>query len=220
MGYDHSEKVFWACRRRGLCALLPVASVAKEAKKEDWRVRENLVSGSLVSCIQDKRNSTRELSSVSDVISDMRDIRAVSAGSAAVQRRFAWLHLDRKLELCEKSYQVLPETEVTVVLPRRLPWHEHPCAKWLLPARGRPCLPCLTRDDVQRFPKCSPSSTISDSLWRSIDTLHDVVSHRRCIVVPGGAGTAGCGFEGEFSRSFERTWGEQTFPVLRHDRRS
>lgn len=56
-----------------MCVLLPVVSPAGEAKKDEWRTRENLVTR-LSSKWHMVHVLTRELSSVGDIIGDMRDM--------------------------------------------------------------------------------------------------------------------------------------------------
>ena len=206
MGYAQRTGILAGIVAAGaVCALLPVASVAKEAKKEDWRVRENLVtrlSGELY-----KINVlTRELSSVSDVISDMRDIELFPPEVLRCSED-SLVALDRKLELCEKSYQVL-QKQVTSLTPALADGMG--ILREMVVARPvDDMFAVLDKDDVQRISKMFAVKHHIDSLWRSIDTL--MMSFAQKVhLVPEAREAAGCGFEAEFFQILRANLGEQT----------
>ncbi len=202
------NRIATIARFLGTAALVAFAwspCIAKDAKKDDWRTRENLVTR--LSGEWYKINLlTQELSSQSDILADMRDMELFppevlrcGEDSLAV--------FDKKLELCEKKYLAL-STQVSALTPG--------LADGLGILRemvvGQPVedmFAVLDKDDLQRISTMFGIKHRTDSLWMDIDTL--IRSFDRKVHLPAQEQEiAATGLQAEFFVLLRANLGQQT----------
>jgi TolA-binding protein len=187
-----------------LLVLLSSLCLAKPAQKEDWRIRENLVtrlSGELY-----KINVlTRELSSVNEIIQDMRDIELFPPEATRCSEE-SLVAFDKKLEFCEKKYLVLQKHISGLKAPLA-----DGCAILRQMVVGTPVedmFLVIDNDDLARISAIMSIKHHVDSLWNDVDTLMTSLGNRMQIALPK-RDEGGQGFEAEFFEILRANLGEK-----------
>jgi TolA-binding protein len=195
-----------------LLLLTSLAFPAKPVVKENWRIRENLVtrlSGEWykISVL------TREISSVKDIIQNMRDIELFPPDAIRCSEE-SLVALDKKLELCEKKHLLLQKKVNGLKAPL-----SDGCAILRQMVVGTPVedmFSVLDNDDLARISEMMFIKHHVDSLWYSVDTLIATLAGKMQIALPARE-AGGQGFDAEFFEILQANLGEKTqwyFQVL------
>jgi TolA-binding protein len=186
-------------------ALLSSHCLAKPVQKEDWRTRENLVAR--LSGEWYKINILdRDLSSVQDIVQDMRDIELFPSEVTRCSEE-SLVTFDKKLELCEKKYLALQKQVNGLKTPLA-----DGCAILRQMVVGTPVedmFGVLDNDDLARISTMMSIKHHVDSLWNAIDTLLTSLSGRMQISLPR-RDAGGQGFDAEFFEILQANLGEKT----------
>jgi TolA-binding protein len=188
-----------------LIALLLLPCIAKDAKKDEWRIRENLATR--LSGEWFKINVlTRELSSVGDIIADMRNIELFPAEVTRCGED-SLVAFDRKLEACEKKYTALKKQTGALTAP--LADGIGILREMVVGQPVEDMFSVLDNEDMRRIAEMFAIKHNIDSLWRNIDTLISSLARKMQMKISlREAGAAG--FESEFFEILRANLGEQT----------
>jgi TolA-binding protein len=188
-----------------MLALLSLLCYAKPAQKDDWRIRENLVTRLSGEWYKIKV-LTRELSSVSDIIHDMRDIELFPSEATRCSEE-SLVAFDKKLEICEKKYRTLQKRVDDLKTPLA-----DGCAILRQMVVGAPIedmFSVLDNDDLARISEMMAIKHRVDSLWNNVDTVMTSLGNRMQIPPPRReAGSEG--FEAGFFEILQANLGEKT----------
>lgn len=189
----------------GLAALLALPCMAKDAKSDDWRVRENLVtrlSGEWYKI----GVLSRELSSLGDILAGMRDMELFPPEVLQCNED-SLIAVDKNLEICEKGRQAL-EKQVALLSP--------PLSDGLGILRemvvGQPVedmFAVLDNDDLQRISVMFSVKHRIDSLWTNVNSLMSSFGQKMHLA-PSSHGSDAADAESEFFELLRADLGEQT----------
>jgi len=163
-----------------MLVLLSLPLFAKPPQKDDWRVRENLVTRLSGEWYKINVLNT-ELTNVKEILEDLRDMELVSPSVTRLSDDSLIL-FDKKIERCEKKYQALQKQVGSLKLPL-----SDAFAILREMVVGQPIedmFSVLDNDDLSRISAMMDIKHHADSLWVSVDTLVNLLGAKMKISLP------------------------------------
>ncbi len=188
----------------GLFVLLSLPAIAKTPQKDDWHIRENLVTRLSGEWYKINVFNT-ELSSVKDILDDLRDMELVSPSVTRLSDD-SLIAFDKKIERCEKKYAALQKQIGTLKLPL-----SDALAILREMVVGQPIedmFSVLDNDDLARISAMMDIKHHADSLWISVDTLVNVLGAKMKLSLPQKE-SAIEGFDAEFFQILQANLGQK-----------